>query len=91
MEMEYEETAVESCSSIATPCEALNRNDETIEDDTESEADETNQVQSNLFVVTEDSRNLINTETCLESSVTPNKTYFPTSSQPYVSLKHIYL
>lgn len=86
MEMECEETAVESYSPITTQCEVLNENDETIGNDTKSEI-ETNQAQSSLFVPTEDSCNLMNTETCLESNVTSNKTDFPISSQSYVSMK----
>lgn len=92
MEMKCEETAVESCLP-ARPREILNADHETVEDHVESETCETNQVQSNfdqtyeLLVPTEESHNLTNTETPLESSVTPNKTDFLTSSQSHVSLR----
>lgn len=86
--MECEGTDVESRPSI-TSCKTLNKNDETEENNAESVADETNPAQSNVFVMTEDSCNLLNKETCLESNKMPNETDFLTSSQSHVSLRQI--
>lgn len=85
MEIECEETVIESCSPITTS--RLNGNHETAENDTESEIYESDQVQSNLLVPSEDSRNLASTGTCLESGVTSNKPDSPISLQSHVSLR----
>lgn len=88
--MEREETAVESRSSLTTPHETLNGNDDkTIEDDAKNGADEPNRAHSNLSVTPEHSGNPIDMETCLESSVTPNETDFLASPQSHVSLEWI--
>ncbi|KAG5311415.1 WAP53 protein, partial [Pseudoatta argentina] len=81
--MECEGTDVESHPSVIS-CETLNKNDETEENNVESNADETNPVQSNLFVMTEDSCNL-NKETCLGSNKIPDETDFLTSTQSHVT------
>ena len=81
--MECEGTDVDSRPSIT--CETLDKNDETEENNAESKADETNPVQSNSFVMIEDSRVLLNNETCLGSSKMPDLI----SSQSHVSLRHI--
>lgn len=81
MEMECEEIAVEL---PVTPYKTLNGNHETVENNTESETCEAHQAQSNLPSPTEDSCNLTNTETRLESNV-PNETDL--ISQSHVSLR----
>lgn len=86
MEMECEETAIESHLPV-TPCETLNAN-ETVKNHVESETCETNQMQSNLLTPTEESCNLTNAGICLESGVTPNKTDLLTFSQSHVSISY---
>ncbi|EFN73982.1 WD repeat-containing protein 79 [Camponotus floridanus] len=71
MEVERDEVAVKSCSSlITTQCETLNKND-VVQDDTESRTEGDNQIQSET-VETEDSCNLMNSQTCLQSSEQKN-------------------
>lgn len=63
MEVERDEVAVESCSTlITTQCETLNKND-----DIESRTEGDNQIQTET-VETKDSCNLMNSQTCLQSS-----------------------
>jgi len=83
--MECEGTDVDSHIT----CETLDKNDETEENNAESKADETNPVQSNSFVMIEDSRNLLNNEICLGCSKMSDATDFLTSSQSHVSLRQI--
>ncbi|XP_077257431.1 telomerase Cajal body protein 1 homolog [Temnothorax americanus] len=83
MEIECEETAVESRSPITAP--RLNGNHEAVENNAESETCEASQVQPDLFVPTEDTCSQTNAGTRLESSAISNKTDFLASSQPQVT------
>jgi len=92
MEVERDEIAVESRPSlITTQCETLNKND-VVRNDTESRTEGDNELQSEILE-TKDSCNLMNSQTCLQSSEQTNPTVISDeicSDSSQVSLIHKY-
>lgn len=86
--MERDEIAIKSCLAlITTQCETLNKSD-AVRDDVKNRTKEDNQVQSEI-VQTEESCNLTNSKTWLQSSKQTNLTL--TSDEIYPQSSHVSL